>query len=405
MSKKIAIQAGHLNTKNNCDPSLRTSTGAAGEVQVNEAVANKLFELLSNTKNIEAYLYDATANCDATIGGINFDLFLALHCDGNNDKSVSGGFAGVPDKAIDAVYSTSKKYADIFNDNYFNLVGIPYVNRETNDSKYYYMWNVLSRNTPCVLLEMGFISGTKDSKILKDTDKVANAIYETILKIFNLENSENTTDCEDAKQKAEYYDKARSIVGVVDDKWSKMEGRLKNLVEYFNQPVIDCEKLVNMAKEELSKEHIKEIEAIQKDQADAVKKLNTENEKEIASIHSYYKKEIDKLINTNKSATVEGLKEVGRWLLFYGISNLATFGFEYVTGLNIDPMLKMQIELVLSALQRFADAKLHEDYSTAKKELKKLVVQYIGLGEEDTVAVEKALNKISIPKLKGLSPF
>ena len=65
MSKRICLQSGHLNIKNNCDLSLRGSTGAGGEVQINEAVRNATAEILEES-GIQVKKVDANFNCDST---------------------------------------------------------------------------------------------------------------------------------------------------------------------------------------------------------------------------------------------------------------------------------------------------------------------------------------------------
>ena len=192
MAKKfICLQAGHQNAKNNCDPALKTSTGAPGEaeftVRIRDAVSRKLLEK-KNTDGSDAFavqLVDSTFNCDPNADSTDFALFLAIHYDAYINGSI-GGFADFPEPSTDGATAESQRITKIFNEEYFKHTDIKYVNRSNPNTRFYYMWKFLSAKTPCVLLEAGTGQNPHDKVILADTERVANAIVRSICKAFNV---------------------------------------------------------------------------------------------------------------------------------------------------------------------------------------------------------------------------
>lgn len=184
MAKFICLQAGHQNTKDNCDPALRGSTGAPGEVELTVRMRNRLSQILI-AKGFMVQLVDATFNCKPERTK-DFDLFLALHGDADYAGDNGGGFVDYPDPSVDVATGESKRIKEAIEREYFNHSGIANTPHSNPNTKFYYMWRALSAKTPCVLLEMGQVQDPHDKVILADTDRVTNAIARGICKAFGV---------------------------------------------------------------------------------------------------------------------------------------------------------------------------------------------------------------------------
>jgi N-acetylmuramoyl-L-alanine amidase len=183
--KRIAIQAGHLNTKQNKIEALRKSTGAPGEVEFTTKVVNRLAHCLSRTGKFSVVTTDANANSDPKITQANFDLFLSVHYDADIYGS-GGGFIDFPEPSSDFSTTESQRITREMESQYFSHSGIANKpNRRNRNTKYYYMWRFLSASTPCVILECGVGQSPDDKSILSNTDHIVNAICRAIFKAFN----------------------------------------------------------------------------------------------------------------------------------------------------------------------------------------------------------------------------
>jgi hypothetical protein len=186
--KRIVLQAGHLNTKENCDPALRTSTGAGGEVQINTAVRDAT-ALLLEEKGIEVKKVDANFNCDPASADVDWDLFLAIHGDADYQGDEGSGFCDFPEPSTDGATEESQRLAKEIEAYFFPGVDINIKNRSNANTRYYYMWKALSAKTPCVLIEMGQVKDPHDSQILLNTNKVAGVLAKAILLALRVENA------------------------------------------------------------------------------------------------------------------------------------------------------------------------------------------------------------------------
>lgn len=191
MLRKICLQAGHENAPNNCDPKLKSSTGAPGEVDFTVRVRNKLSDILLSKKNSDGsaaftlQLVDSTYNCDPNADNTDYALFLALHYDAYINGS-KGGFADFPEPSTDGATAESQRITKVINDVYFPTVGISYVNRSNANTRFYYMWKFLSAKTPCVLVECGTGQNPQEKPILADTERVATALARAICQAFSV---------------------------------------------------------------------------------------------------------------------------------------------------------------------------------------------------------------------------
>ncbi len=183
--KFICLQAGHQFTQVNCEEWLRNLTGAPLEMETNVRIRDRLSQILIR-KGFVVQLVDANYNCNPEAKTINFDLFLALHCDSDYAKA-TGGFVDYPDISVDLSNVESKRIRNAITSEYFKHSGMTeHPERSNPNTKFYYMWQYLSANTPCVLIEMGESADAHDRVLLNDTDRIANAITRGICKAFNV---------------------------------------------------------------------------------------------------------------------------------------------------------------------------------------------------------------------------
>lgn len=197
MAKLIALQAGHENAKNNCDPALRGGTGAPGEVEFTIRIRNKLKDILlskAGTDGKPAFqiqLVDATFNCNPERTK-DFSLFLAIHYDADIYGS-GGGFIDYPEPNTDGATVESQRIKREIESEYFKHSGIENKPERSNKkTRYYYMWRALSAKTPCVIIECGVGQNAHDKVILADENIVANALARGICKAFGVAYDQGT---------------------------------------------------------------------------------------------------------------------------------------------------------------------------------------------------------------------
>lgn len=182
--KLICLQAGHQNTPTNCVPAYRSGTGAPDEVGFTIRIRDRLSQILQ-LKGFQIQLVDANFNCDPNADK-HFDLFLAIHYDANV-YGTGGGFVDFPEPSTDQATAESQRIVKAIVDEYFKNTGIVNVpSRSNGNTRYYYMWQYLSADTPCAIIECGVGKDAHDNVILNDTDRVCNAIARGICKAFNV---------------------------------------------------------------------------------------------------------------------------------------------------------------------------------------------------------------------------
>lgn len=167
--KKVCLQAGHFSK----------GGGAPEELANNKRITDRVAYNL-RLRGIEVYQTDWYAFNDTNVTKVDFDLFLALHCDMDYPNDGGSGFADYADPASDMATNESQRICKVINDGYFKEVGINYKNRSNANTRFYYMWKYLTAKTPCVLLEMGQSVDPHDRVLLGNTDLIANAITKCI---------------------------------------------------------------------------------------------------------------------------------------------------------------------------------------------------------------------------------
>lgn len=228
MAKRIILQAGHENIRNNCVASLRGSTGAGGEVEITVAVANTTAELLRK-KGVEVKRVDANFNCDPTSLDVDYDLALCIHADMDYAGDNGSGFCDFPEPDTDDATEASQHMAKVIQDTFFPAVGINVKSRSNANTRYYYMWQCISAKTPCVLIEMGQVKDPHDSVILKDTAKVSEALAGAILTALGLP----INDCEkELEEMRESRNKWRTKYEELDRESTKdLQAKIKHIEE------------------------------------------------------------------------------------------------------------------------------------------------------------------------------
>jgi len=183
--KKILLVAGHINIKFNSLTALHGSTGTAGEQELTIRITNRLSTVLRD-RGFEVTQSDANANDDPSITLKDFNLALALHGDMDVQKDQGGGMVGSGDKSVDAMWQESLRIKKVFDEVYFNETKIVNKNIVTDGMSKYYLWQYLSTNTPCVLIEMGQVLDPHDQVLLSNTDLIANALGVAICKALDV---------------------------------------------------------------------------------------------------------------------------------------------------------------------------------------------------------------------------
>lgn len=232
MPKFVCIQAGHQNAPQNCDISLRKSTGAPGEADFTIKTRDRLSQILIS-KGIQVQLVDSCFNCDPNADNKDYDLFLALHYDAYVNGSI-GGFADYPEPSTDGATAESQRITKVINEVYFPESGIQYSNKSNANTRYYYMWKFLSAKTPCVLLECGTGQNPHDKVILQDTERVATAIARAICKALNIPFDAPPTDpCANVKKELETANKTiseqKTKIGELEAQCEDYKKRLKQI--------------------------------------------------------------------------------------------------------------------------------------------------------------------------------
>lgn len=183
--KKICLQVGHMNASTG-DSWMKPLTGAPKEQEKNRAISFRTAELL-RMRGFEVKVTDANGYKDPTVTNVDWDMFLAVHCDADS-ADLSGGFTDFCDPSYDEATIESQRIADKIAEKFYPESGIVYrPNRRGQiNVRQYYFWGYLTMPTPCVLIEMGESIDPHDSVILNDTERCAKALTRGICLAFGI---------------------------------------------------------------------------------------------------------------------------------------------------------------------------------------------------------------------------
>lgn len=188
---RVGLQVGHWKNSELPDEleKLRGSSLGAFAAGVNEwelafGIAEKTAELLKE-KGIEVDILPATVPV-----GYWADVFIAIHADGNSDRTVRGFKASGPwrdmtgraDDLIDAIY-----------EEYDKTTGFPVDSNITDNMKGYYAFNwfkydhAIHPMTAAAILETGFITNLADRNLLVNKPSIAaKGIANAVIKFFSM---------------------------------------------------------------------------------------------------------------------------------------------------------------------------------------------------------------------------
>jgi len=185
-SKIVVLDAGHGGE----DPG--ASKKGYKEKDLNFTILNNYTKELFNDSDIKVYftretdvlidLYDRAAFASE----LGADLFLSLHMNANNSSSVNGTeiFYSSYNNAVTANGLYSARLGKTLAENISSMMGTK--NRGVTNSEFV----VVKYNTvPAVLIELGFMTNSKELAKLTDTEyqkKAAIAIYLSVFEIFEL---------------------------------------------------------------------------------------------------------------------------------------------------------------------------------------------------------------------------
>jgi len=214
---KVCLQAGHSGT-------YVGATGAPGERDWNEKVVPLIAKIL-NERGVETYETNANGYQDSVVTDTDWDLFLAVHYDADI-YGEGGGFCDYPDASTDYAHEESKRICDVINNHYFKITGIPYKPSRSNaNTKFYYMWQYLTANTPCNLIECGVgWRKPEDYETLHNRiDVVAKAIADGISLALGIDIG--MTDCEQ-----KLIDKENELIEMRQSRneWKRKYGELED---------------------------------------------------------------------------------------------------------------------------------------------------------------------------------
>jgi len=186
---KIALQIGHLDVSKHPDElaNLRQNTGGlargVAEIDVNTTVANIV------KKQLEYYGLQVELLPATVPPNYQADVFVSIHADSSTDESRRGYKSA---NALPERNSSDKLLKSLVDESFFNASGLPddHMNVSSNMTEYYAFnrskfAHTVAKDTPALIIEMGYLSHEEDIIFLKDTKRPATALTEGILKFLN----------------------------------------------------------------------------------------------------------------------------------------------------------------------------------------------------------------------------
>lgn len=188
--KKIVLHKSHS------EPVLNGGTGTSGhgatEQKIQSEVIDKLIERLRNVVDSDGKpVYEAVSYNGVTIPKVvTGDLFISPHCDGA-PPTARGFSIAVPELQSVALKRESEIFMDALSSKWAkHNPEIPARKRPdgtfvtTINMRQFYGFQYPMKVMPCVLVEMGFLTNAQDAIFLKDTQRMANTIFDAIRSYF-----------------------------------------------------------------------------------------------------------------------------------------------------------------------------------------------------------------------------
>jgi hypothetical protein len=189
---KIGLQVGHLNSSEAPDElaRLRANTGTSGggkwEYEINNEIAQKTAKLLE-TRGIVVDILPATVPVDYWA-----DAFIAIHADGNLDRTVSGYKVAPPWRDWTG---KADELSSLIEKSYGFSTGLPVDPNISRNMRGYYAFSwwryehAIHEMTPGVIVETGFLTNASDQKIIiHNQDLAAQGIASGIIEYLKKEN-------------------------------------------------------------------------------------------------------------------------------------------------------------------------------------------------------------------------
>ena len=186
---KIALQIGHLDVAKHPDElaNLRQNTGGlargVAEIDINKTVAAIV------KKQLEYYGLKVELLPATVPPNYQADVFVSIHADSSTDKKRRGYKSAF---ALPERNTSDKLLKSLIDASFFNASGLPddHINVSSNMTEYYAFnkskfLHTIAKETPAVIIEMGYLSHEQDIIFLKDTKRPATALTEGILKFLN----------------------------------------------------------------------------------------------------------------------------------------------------------------------------------------------------------------------------
>lgn len=189
---KVALQAGHWKAEEVPDEleKLRSNTGSSGggkwEWEVNLTIAQLTVEQL-RAKGIEVEILPATVPPKYWA-----DVFVAIHADGNLNRSVSGYKVAAPWRDFSGKANELAGYIDAEYGTATKLVKDPNISRNMRGYYAFAWWrydHALHPMTAGVIVETGFLTNAGDRRIIVTNPEIsAEGIARGILKFLENQN-------------------------------------------------------------------------------------------------------------------------------------------------------------------------------------------------------------------------
>lgn len=193
--KIIVVDAGHGGN----DIGTYTDDMKYYEKDINLSITLYLKELLDKNNNIKVYytrLSDEKVYLNPRLdiaNDLKADLFISIHCNSSDYKNARGSEVLYSTKGQKGMQLKSKKFAEICLEELLNVIKIP--DRGVVKSNDIYI--VGNARVPVALIEVGFMSNSKDLKFLQKEENrkdIATGIYNGITRAYKqLENRKEGT--------------------------------------------------------------------------------------------------------------------------------------------------------------------------------------------------------------------